>query len=419
MATRTEFAPGTFSWVDLTSRDIAGVKGFYGELLGWEFEDNDVPGGGMYSMCKVGDDSVAALAPQNDEFPPHWNSYVTVASADDTAAKAKALGANVIEEPFDVIEAGRMALLQDPTGAALCTWEPRDMVGAGRVNEPGCLTWNELHTPDPDRAVEFYTGLFGWGTHEMDTQGGPSYTVVKVGERSNGGVMDTQEGEPPNWLPYFVVESRDGAAEQAKQIGATELFRMDMPQGGKIAAFSDPQGAPFAVWEGDVDDYGRRLPADRRDKHIRRRRGGRARRVGGGNRPRWLNEPARRPYPDSTICKPHGARAHADGHHRRRLTHQGTSRPSRKNPPLGPSSGRVAAHTTLAAPCSTGCPPGPPMSVATHPGHTELTRTRRRSSPASRRVRAFSEALLTLYAGVPPLMLASEPPSLDTLTIRA
>jgi predicted enzyme related to lactoylglutathione lyase len=254
MGTRTEHAPGTFSWVDLTTNDASGAKDFYGGLFGWEFEDNEIPGdGGVYSMCRVGGENVAAIAPATDQFAPHWNNYVTVASADDATAKAKELGANVIEEPFDVMEAGRMALFQDPTGAMLCVWEPRDAIGAGRVNDPGTLTWNELHTPDPGTALRFYTGLFGWGTEEMDTQGGPSYTIVKAGERSNGGVMDAQEGEPPNWLPYFTVESRDAAAEQAKGLGAQELFRMDMPQ-GNIAVFSDPQGATFAVFEGEVDD---------------------------------------------------------------------------------------------------------------------------------------------------------------------
>lgn len=253
MGTRTEHAPGTFSWVDLTTNDAAGAKGFYGPLLGWEFEDNEIPGGGVYSMCKVGGENVAAIAPATENFPPHWNNYVTVTSADESASKAKELGGNAIEEPFDVMEAGRMALLQDPTGAALCVWEPREAIGAGRVNDPGCLTWNELHTPDPARALEFHTDLFGWGTEELGGDGGPAYTIVKVGERTNGGVMSAQEGEPPNWLPYFTVESRDRAAEQASELGARELHRPEMEQ-GKIAIFADPQGAVFAVFEGEVDD---------------------------------------------------------------------------------------------------------------------------------------------------------------------
>jgi hypothetical protein len=257
MAKRTEYAPGTFSWVDLATRDGDAAKRFYGPLLGWEFEDNEIPeeaGGGTYTMCKVGDGVAAAIAPTTQDVPPHWNSYVTVAGADDAAAKAGELGASLILEPFDVLEAGRMAVFADPTGAALCVWEPRDSIGATRVNDPGCLTWNELHTPDPSKALEFYTALFGWGTDEMDTpEGGPTYTIIRVGERSNGGVMDAQQGEPPHWLPYFVVEDRDAAADKATELGGRAWVRMEMPQ-GQIAVLSDPEGAPFGIWAGEVDD---------------------------------------------------------------------------------------------------------------------------------------------------------------------
>ena len=252
MGTRSEHAPGTFSWVDLSTSSAEGAKSFYGELLGWDFEDDEGPGGGDYWMCLVQGHPVAAIV-QQDEQPAHWNSYVTVASADETAAKAKELGAKTFEDPFDAMEAGRMAVFADPTGAALCVWEPRHHIGAHRVNDPGCLTWNELHTGDVDAALEFHTALFGWNGEEMDTHGGPRYVIIRVGERSNGGVMDAQGGEPANWLPYFTVESRDRSAERAKELGANELARMDMAQ-GKFAALTDPQGAAFAVFEGEVDD---------------------------------------------------------------------------------------------------------------------------------------------------------------------
>jgi len=255
MGTRTEHAPGTFSWVDLTTSDGAAAKDFYGGLFGWEFEDNEIPGnGGVYTMCKVDGSNVAAISPAPDQGPPHWNNYITVASVDDAASKAKDLGADLLQEPFDVLEAGRMAVIQDPTGAVFAVWEPRDAIGAERVNEPGCLTWNELHTPDPTKAAEFYGALFGWTSEEMESgEGYPRYLMVRNGERMNGGVMDAQQGEPPNWLPYFVVESRDDGAAKASELGGRELFRMDMEQ-GKIAVLADPQGAVFALFEGEVDD---------------------------------------------------------------------------------------------------------------------------------------------------------------------
>jgi predicted enzyme related to lactoylglutathione lyase len=256
MGTRTEYPPGAFSYVELSTNDATGAKSFYGELFGWDYEDNPLPeeaGGGVYTLCKVQGDTAAAIFESDGALPPHWNNYVTVESAEAAQAKAKELGGNVMMETMDVMGLGRMAALADPTGGAFMVWEPLQTIGAERVNDPGCLTWTELHTSDVDAAVEFYTGLFGWNADEMDTGGGPRYIVVKVGDRSNGGVMGTQEGEPPNWVPYFVVEGRDAAADRAVELGATEHVRMEMPA-GKFAALQDPQGAAFAIWEGQTDD---------------------------------------------------------------------------------------------------------------------------------------------------------------------
>src|SRR5947208_458155 len=100
MGERTQYTPGTFSWADLSTTDQDAAKGFYGELFGWEYTDNPVGDGAVYSMATVDGKSVAAISGQPEQqreagVPPMWNSYVTVASADDAAAKAGELGANV------------------------------------------------------------------------------------------------------------------------------------------------------------------------------------------------------------------------------------------------------------------------------------------------------------------------------------
>lgn len=268
MGTRTRYEPGTFSWVDMATTDTEAAKEFYTGLFGWETEDNQVPGGGVYIMCRIGGANVAAISTQPEQMaaqglPPLWNSYVTVAGADEAASRAKELGGQVISEPFDVMEAGRMAVIADPAGAALMVWEPRDQIGAGRVNDPGCLTWNDLSTSDVGAAERFYSDLFGWSFEPVDTGGAPPYWTIAHGGGAagrNGGMRELapeqlESGIPPHWMPYFTVESAARAADRTRELGGTLHFGpMELPTGARIAVLGDPQGAIFAIFEGEVDD---------------------------------------------------------------------------------------------------------------------------------------------------------------------
>jgi len=198
---------------------------------------------------------VAALSVASDQ-PPHWNCYVSVASVEESATKAGELGATLMAEPFDVMDSGRMAVIGDPAGAALCLWEARDHPGAGLVNTPGAMTWNDLVTPDADGAASFYGALFGWTTEEVPEAGG--YRTIRNGDRMNGGIMPMppeQQGQtPPNWMPYFGHDDVVGLTESIGDHGG-RLYNgpMHMPQ-GSIAIFGDPQGAVFAAWTGQYED---------------------------------------------------------------------------------------------------------------------------------------------------------------------
>ena len=268
MGKRTSYEPGTFSWVELSTTDPDGAKAFYGKLFGWEAEDSPIPeeaGGGVYTMCKLDGEDVAALQRQRPDqtaagIPPNWFSYVTVADADATAERVKELGGAVHAGPFDVMDTGRMAVIADPTGAMFGAWQAGSSIGATRVNDPGCLTMNELSTNDVPRASEFYEGLFGWEIAALDTQGGPPYWSVRhdgAARGLNGGMRELapeQAGVPPHWMPYFTVASADDAIATAKGSGGSLAFGpLDIPA-GRIAVLHDPQGAFFAIFEGDVDD---------------------------------------------------------------------------------------------------------------------------------------------------------------------
>jgi predicted enzyme related to lactoylglutathione lyase len=259
MGERTEHKPGTFSWADLATTDPDAAKRFYGDLFGWSYDDMPVDGGGTSTMSSLDGATVSALSEQRDDersmgVPPHWNNYVTVDDLDARAAKASELGGTVVVPPFDVMTAGRMAVVADSTGGMFCMWEPRDHIGATRVNEPGCLSWNDLVSTDPAAAREFYGGLFGWRYEQM-AEGADEYWVCFNGDRSNGGLLKTpQEGMPSVWYPYFAVESVDAAKERIEAGGGRVMMGpREVPQGRFLVA-SDPQGAMFAVFEGEFDD---------------------------------------------------------------------------------------------------------------------------------------------------------------------
>jgi uncharacterized protein len=257
MAERTKYAAGTFSWTDLTTPDQDGAKAFYTGLFGWEADDIPLGDGAVYSMMMLGGKRAAAISPQPPQqagAPPVWNSYVTVDSADSALERANELGGNVHAPAFDVMDAGRMGVVQDPQGAYLCVWQPKDTIGAEIVNTPGALTWNELHTTDVAAAESFYTGLFGWGVETLD-MGGP-YDVISIDDHSNGGITDhLQEGAPPHWLVYFGTDDIDASLARIPELGGTVVQpAFEIGERNRVAVAQDAQGGWFALYTGHWDD---------------------------------------------------------------------------------------------------------------------------------------------------------------------
>src|SRR5262245_47119948 len=162
----TKHNPGTFCWVELATTDPAAAKRFYGDLFDWSVEDMPAGEGMTYTMLKLGGKNAGALYHLDEDrrkagVPPHWFTYVAVTSADESAKKAASLGGTVVQQPFDVMDVGRMAVLQDPTGAHFAVWEPKRHHGTGIVGEPGSHVWTELLTTDTKKAGDFYSKLFG------------------------------------------------------------------------------------------------------------------------------------------------------------------------------------------------------------------------------------------------------------------
>ncbi|MBE9103255.1 VOC family protein [Vacuolonema iberomarrocanum] len=253
-----EYAPGTFCWVDLATTDAKAAKAFYTELFGWTA--TDVPAGeaSTYTMFEKAGKNICALyqmdaAMQQQNPVPYWLSYVSVQNVDESTEKAKTLGGQVLQTPFDTMDAGRMSLIQDPTGAVFALWQPKEHIGAELANEPDTFCWNELQTKNLETATQFYTKLFGWTTKKSKNAVGGDYIEFLQSDRSGAGMLEIQAdwGDvPPNWTVYFMVKDCDATLEKAQALGGrVDMQPMDIEGVGRFALIQDPQGAYITVIE--------------------------------------------------------------------------------------------------------------------------------------------------------------------------
>ena len=222
-----------------------------------EPEEVAAPGGGApYSIFTKDGKRAAGMGQltrdqQDAGIPAAWSSYIAVDDVDDVAEKAGALGAQIVMAPTKIMDAGRMAFVTDPTGAAIGFWQAGQHQGTDAFDDPGFMTWNELATSDVDRAKQFYTDLFGWGAETQAFEGGFEYTTFSVDQRAYSGTYDMSgivpDGTPPHWSVYFSVDDTDAAVERARDRGATILREPSDTEFGRMAVIADPQGAVFQI----------------------------------------------------------------------------------------------------------------------------------------------------------------------------
>lgn len=252
MFTVTKYPHATFSWADVNTTDTVAGKAFYTALFGWDFDDSPMGGGVYYTMFKQDGHYVAALSPMRQEMqaqgiPPHWQSYISVDDIEATVAKVAGLGGTVMMPPFNVFDSGRMAVIADPTGAAVMLWQAGTHIGAGLINTVGAMSWNELATRDTDAAGAFFKGLLGWESEP--TPDGSYVTFLNDGRMAGGMIRMTPEwGDmPPHWSVYFSVADCAATVAKAEALGGGIIRPPFDTPGGPTAVLRDPQGAVFMV----------------------------------------------------------------------------------------------------------------------------------------------------------------------------
>jgi predicted enzyme related to lactoylglutathione lyase len=180
-------------------------------------------------------------------IPPHWTAYFRVDDVSARAARVEPLGGKLLMPPREVMDAGRMCMVQDPTGATVALWQERKHKGAGVMGEPGTLAWVELTTTDTLQAYAFYTELFRWDS-QTQMLGPISYTSFIVRDRPTAGMVKAEDGMPSHWLIYFATDHCDRSVEQAQRLGGKVVAPpQDIPGIGRFAVLQDPQGAHFAL----------------------------------------------------------------------------------------------------------------------------------------------------------------------------
>lgn len=253
MVTRdTPWPDGTPCWIDMMVPDPRRAMDFYGALLGWDFFDTGEDSG-HYLMCSVGGREVAGIGgpmPGQEEVPVAWTTYLATSDVDKTVSAISEAGGQVMVPPMDIMEAGRMALAADPTGAAFGLWQAGQTTGFQVANVPRTPCWLECVTDDFARAKDFYVDAFGYGIDDMSSADF-SYVALKVGGNVVGGLGQMEPGAPagvpPRWRVYFGVADTDAAVSRAQQLGGTLMGGPQDTEYGRQATLRDNQGAFFRV----------------------------------------------------------------------------------------------------------------------------------------------------------------------------
>ncbi|MEJ7584015.1 MAG: VOC family protein [Acidimicrobiales bacterium] len=251
MPIRDSYEPGRPCWVDLATSDPAAARTFYSDMFGWTTDVDPRPEAGGYAQFRHDGHAVAGVGPLFSEgMPTAWTTYIASADADSTAAAITTNGGTVLQPPFDVLDAGRMAVFAAPDGAVAGVWQAKEHKGAAFVTEPGGWSWSQLMTRDKEAAVAFYKAVFDWRMREdpnwgehwaLGEEGGEIAAATTIGDELPPEV-------PSHWVVTFMVDDADGFAERAQGKSATIMSPVDdMAMGGRVGVLADPQGASFSV----------------------------------------------------------------------------------------------------------------------------------------------------------------------------
>ncbi|MGW9617299.1 VOC family protein [Streptomyces diastaticus] len=245
------FPEGAPCWADAMFPDLAAARDFYGQVLGWTFDDLGEEYG-RYTMAMVDGKPVAAVMPvmPGPDAAARWNLYLATSDAAAVTGRVAGLGGTVAMGPEDVGGFGVTSSLRDPAGTAFSLWQPGTHPGFGLTGAPGAYAWAEVLTRDAAATDGFFPALFGYEVGVMEDPG-TDFRVWSAEGRPVLGRMAMTDDFPPE-VPshvdvYFSVPDCDAAVGTVVRLGGQVRHEPVTTPFGRFAAVSDQQGAAFSV----------------------------------------------------------------------------------------------------------------------------------------------------------------------------
>lgn len=256
MTTRENPVYGAPCWIDLSTSDKQRAIAFYGGLFGWMATESGEEYGHYSTVSKEGAEigGMMQKTPDMSDIPDLWTVYLAVEDAAATIDKAVSVGAQRLVSPMAVGDMGTMAMILDPTGAAVGLWQPDRFPGFAVSGEIGSPVWFELQTRDMTGAEAFYREVFGLEVAKSEANpGGPPYSMLKKDGAERAGIFDmtgiVPEEIPAYWTVYFGVADIDDAMRYVEGNGGA-IITPTMDVGGRPwSTVADPMGAPFVLMQ--------------------------------------------------------------------------------------------------------------------------------------------------------------------------
>lgn len=254
----SDYSSGTPCWVDTVQPEPIAAMRFYGALLGWSFNGPEVGpdrADGNYYTARLAGRPVAGVGQAPAGAAATWRTHVCVDDVGQAVTRTERAGGTLTTDVIDAGPAGYLASITDSTGIPLHLWQPgaRQFRWAERTGEPNTWAMSSLHTPDVQRARDFYGTVFGW---ELETIPNAPFSRWRLNGRIVA-VVTATDGitAPQHWGVNFLVRDADAIAQQATTLGGLIVMAPMNTPGLRSAVIADPHGGFVAI--SAEDDAGR------------------------------------------------------------------------------------------------------------------------------------------------------------------